>query len=60
MATVHSLPHTPRAAANAKATASSHPLQRLGTPAKAALIAVATTSKPWGCRAPWPPSFSPA
>jgi hypothetical protein len=52
MATVHSLPHTPRAAAKpkrarrpaakAKATASSHPLQRLGTPAKAALIALGT------------------
>ena len=52
MATVHSLPQAPRAAAKpkrvrkpaskAKAPASSHPLQRLGTPAKAALIAVGT------------------
>ena len=52
MATVHSLPHAPRATAKpkrarrparkAKATASTHPLQRLGTPAKAALIAAGT------------------
>ena len=56
MATVHSLPQAPRPAAKpkrarrsaakakgaAKTPASTHPLQRLGTPAKAALIAVGT------------------
>ena len=52
MATVHSLPHSPRAAAKpkrtrrsagkAKAAPSTHPLHRLGTPAKAALIAAGT------------------
>ena len=54
MATVHSLPHSPRAAARpkrarrsaakpaAKAKRSTHPLQNLGTPAKAALIAAGT------------------
>jgi hypothetical protein len=52
MATVHSLPHAPRSTAKpkrarrparkAKAVASTHPLQRLGTPAKAILIAAGT------------------
>jgi anti-sigma factor RsiW len=53
MATVHSLPHAPRSAAKprrarrpaakaAKTAPSSHPLLRLGTPAKAALIAAGT------------------
>jgi hypothetical protein len=53
MATIHPLPNTsPRkpakptrarkAAPKAKAVASTHPLRRLGTPAKAVLIAVGT------------------
>jgi hypothetical protein len=44
MASIHPLPSAekPKAARRRKARASTHPLQRLGTPAKAVLIAAGT------------------